>query len=73
MIIPHMMQLSHNNGICDTMECSSTLLKERAQNVAHFWVAATCILQHGACSYMPVTGDYLVFRLLVSFPNHHIL
>jgi hypothetical protein len=61
----HKVQLSHNNGFGGTVE--------RAQNTAHFGVAATCILQRGTCSYMPVTGDYFVVRLLVSSSSLHVL
>ena len=74
MIMPHMMELSHNNGTCDTIEhVQFSTPEKRAQKVAPFWVAVTCIMQHGTRSYMPVTGDYLVVRLLVISSIHHVL
>jgi len=37
--------------------------------MAHFGVAATCVLQPVTCSSMPATGDDHVVRLQISSPG----
>jgi hypothetical protein len=64
MIMPNMMQLSHNNGICDTVDYMKFNTPER-KSTKYTTFLGSCNL-HTAAWYMPVTGDYLACKFFHS-------